>query len=352
MFSKLINLWLIAFLIYIVYNPDYFNGINKIVYDFTNIPFIYIFIIWVISIFINTILNYLYARKIIKFWFNFDLKYIKHIFKISLPYGIALFLSVIYFKIDIVLLSLIEWPKIGDLSIALYSLPMKIVEVVMVIWGFYMTSILPSLTKFFKKKDRGELNNLIQISLKMLFSFALMIFVLWILFRDYLIKIIANENYLITTHVFNSSDAFLIVFAVVVFYFISLVFIYSLIASNNQNKLLKINIIVTIFNIIWNIIMIPMFSFIWAWIITLLSQIILMCLWFYYTKKLISFSIPIKIFLYNIIFWIFIYFIWVFVLSRFSVWLYFDVIIYGWILFVFYVWFMWFVLKDYFFKNY
>ncbi|MDP2395839.1 MAG: hypothetical protein Q8S84_02365 [bacterium] len=42
----------------------------------------------------------------------------------------------------------------------------------------------------------------------------------------------------------------MIVFAVIVFNFLSLVFIYSLVASENQSKLLKINIIVTLFNII------------------------------------------------------------------------------------------------------
>jgi O-antigen/teichoic acid export membrane protein len=345
-FSKLINLWLVALLIYVVYSPYYFYNIENVVYNFTNIPFIYIFIIWVISVFVNTILNYFYAKKIVNFWFSFDIKYIKHIFKISLPYWIALFLSVIYFKIDIILLSLIEWPKNWDLSIALYSLPMKIVEVIMVIWGFYMTSILPSLTKLFKKKDNEWLNNLIRISLKMLFSFAILVFTLWILFRDYLIKIVANENYLITTHIFNSSDAFLIVFAVVIFYFISLVFIYSLVASNNQNKLLKINIIVTIFNIIWNIIMIPKYSFVWAWIVTLLSQILFMFLWFYYTKKLVNFSIPVKIFMQNIIFWIFIYFIWFFILENYSIWLYFDFVVYGGVLFIVYIVFLLFILKD------
>jgi hypothetical protein len=71
-----------------------------------------------------------------------------------------------------------------------------------------------------------------------------------VLFRDYLIKIIANNDYIETSHIFNSSDAFLVVFAVIVFNFLSLVFIYSLVASENQSRLLKINIFVTIVNII------------------------------------------------------------------------------------------------------
>jgi hypothetical protein len=44
-----------------------------------------------------------------------------------------LFLSVVYFKVDVVLLSLFEEKSISNTSIALYSLPMKIVEVLMVL---------------------------------------------------------------------------------------------------------------------------------------------------------------------------------------------------------------------------
>jgi len=341
---KIINLIWIIIIVYLVFGLNYFDNIITANIK-ENIPFVLIFVVACLWVLVNTILNYFYARKIVNFGFEFDFLYIKYIFKISLPYWIALFLSVIYFKIDIILLSLIEWPKLWDLSIALYSLPMKIVEVLMVVWGFYMTSILPSLTKAFKEKSSDKLTNLIQISFKILFSFSMLVFSLWILFREYLIEIVANKDYLFPEHVFNSSDAFLIVFAVVVFYFISLVFIYSLVASNNQNKLLKINIFVTIFNIAGNIILIPIYSFVWAWIITLLSQILLMILWYFYTKKLIKFSLPLFFIIKNILFWIFIYIIWLFILNNFSIGLYFDFIIYWWILFGIYAGFLFYNFK-------
>jgi len=41
----------------------------------------------------------------------------------------ALFLNIIYFKVDVILLSLLEPGNISDTNIALYSVPMKIVEV-------------------------------------------------------------------------------------------------------------------------------------------------------------------------------------------------------------------------------
>jgi O-antigen/teichoic acid export membrane protein len=300
----------------------------------------------VISVILNTILNYWYARKIVKFWFNFDFEYIKHIFKISLPYWLALFLSVVYFKVDIIILSFIEWPELWDLSIALYSLPMKIVEVLIVIWWFYMTSLLPILTKWFKENNDKSIDKLIWMSFNILFSFSILVFTLWVLFRDYMIEIIANRDYINTTHMFNSSDAFLVVFWVIVFNFLSLIFIYSLVASENQSKLLRINIIVTIFNIIWNIIFIPKYSFIWSWVVTLFSQILLTWMWYYYTKNLIRFHLPVLFIIKNIFLWAFIFLFWYFILITYPVWLYFDFIIYWWMFFVMYSGLLYFVFRK------
>lgn len=321
--AKIVNVLLIAIIAYFLYpkefiqNSDYFS------------PFL--FIIWagVISVFVNTILNYFYAKKITSIKFEFDYEYIKHLFKISLPYWVALFLSVVYFKIDIILLSLIEWPELWDLSIALYSLPMKIVEVLMVIWWFYMTSLLPSLSSGFKESDEKKLINLTDISFRILFAFASILFVWWVLFRDYIIRIIANEEYITTTHIYNSSDAFLIVFFVILFYFLSLVFIYVLVAAEKQSKLLKINIFITIFNIVWNILLIPKYSFMWAWFTTLLSQILLFIFWYYHTKKLIDFKFPIFFIVRVILVSIIIFWFWYYLTSFFSKWLYFDFIVYS-----------------------
>lgn len=341
-FWKFLNLVLVFLIVYFIFNIDYYKSSN-----ITNdLPFIFIFLAWVIWVFINTLMNYFYASKIVKIRFEFDFDYIKHIFKISLPYWLALFLSVIYFKVDVILISLIEWPKMWDLSIALYSLPMKIIEVIMVVWGFYMTSVLPALTKCFKHDLKKDLKKLISFSFKILFSVSIFIFSLWILLRDYLIEIIANKDYLITPHQYNSSQAFLVVFAVVVFYFISLVFIYFLIASNNQNRLLKINIFVTLFNIIWNIILIPSFSFMWAWVVTLISQIILMILCWYYTKKIIDFKLPYTFIFENLIFWWIIYFVWNILLEYFKFGLYIDFLLYWFILSSIYSYFLYKTLKK------
>lgn len=342
--GKLVNLWAVVAIAYMFFTKDSTN------FDYYY-PFLWIIWASVLWIFVNTLMNYIYALRIEKFGFSFDWEYIKHIVKISLPYGIALFLSVVYFKVDVILLSLLEPEEFANESVALYSLPMRIVEVVMVLWGFYLNSVLPSLTTYFKENKSEKFSQLVQISFKILFSSGLLIFIMWVLFRENMIEIIANRDYLDTALRFNSADAFLVVFAVVMFHFVSLVFIYTLIASNNQSKLLRINIVVTILNIIGNIILIPHLSFIWAWIVTLLSQITLMCLGYIYSRKIVHFQFPWKDIMKNIFFAVGMYAVWRYILTHYWLWLYSDVIIYGWILFCIYWGFLFFNYRNILEKN-
>lgn len=78
---------------------------------------------------VMTWLLYAYSRRVEKIGFVFDRQYAKHVLTASLPYGLALFLNVVFFKVDVVLLSLLEPHETADKNIALYGVPMKIVEV-------------------------------------------------------------------------------------------------------------------------------------------------------------------------------------------------------------------------------
>jgi O-antigen/teichoic acid export membrane protein len=339
-FWKIINVLLIALVALIIF------PIEKVI-NF-EIPFLLILIAWVIWIVVNFFLNFYYANKIIKIRLLFDYEYMKYLFFTSLPYWVALFLSVVYFKVDIVLLSLFEPKNISNTSIALYSLPMKIVEVLMVLWTFYLNSILPLLSEYFKEEKLEEIKKILTNSFRFLFSFGLFVLVLWLLFKDYIIKIIATPDYLShEIHTYTSSDVFGVVLFILVFYFISAIFNYIFIASKHEKKVLYINIVITIFNIIGNIILIPKFSFMWSWYVTLASQILLFLLLFYFSRSIVKFKFDIfyiiKVVLFSLIF----YFSWNFILSSYSIGTYFDFFIYWSIFMWIYILFLLFLNKEF-----
>ncbi len=98
-----------------------------------------------------TYYTYQYAARLITIRFHYNIKYLCEIFHKSLPYGIALFLNVIFFKVDVLLLSFLESHATSDISIALYSVPMKMVEVGMMYGTIFLNSLLPELAGSLKR---------------------------------------------------------------------------------------------------------------------------------------------------------------------------------------------------------
>ncbi len=336
---KIVNLFLILWVVFIVFPKS-----ETFSFD---MAFILIMISWLLWIMVNFFLNFYYANKIVKVRLLFDIEYMKYLFKTSFAYWFALFLSVVYFKVDVILISLIEtWTK-ADVSIALYSLPMKIIEVLMVIWMFFLNSILPSLSEYFKENKYEKLQILINNSFKFLFSFSFLIVIFWILFWKEMISIIATPDYIDKNiYTYTSYDAMFIVLFVLLFYFISSLFNYVFIASKNEKIILWVNIFITIFNIVWNIILIPKFSFIGSALVTLFSQIVLFWLLYYFSRKIVKINFDILYIFKVILFSIWIYFLWDYFLKNFGFWNIFDIFVYWIPITLIFVVFLFFINKK------
>ncbi|MDD2487029.1 MAG: oligosaccharide flippase family protein [Candidatus Gracilibacteria bacterium] len=240
---------------------------------------------------VMTSIIYMYSRKVEKISFGFDLAHIKNLVKTSIPYGIAMFLNVVYFKIDVIILSLMEDKNIVNTSIGLYSVPMKIVEVGMLFGGLFLQSMLPLFTNAIKKKESEEMYSLVSRSYKLLFAFGIAIVGFSLANGFGILSLVANKEYLDhTKYIYNSLDSFNIVVFVFLFCFISSIFTYILIANNEQGRLLKVNFYLTILNIILNVALIPKFSFIGSSIATLISQIVMLVYIYIVSRHIFRFN--------------------------------------------------------------
>ncbi len=117
------------------------------------------------------VLTWWYVNRYERIRFLWDSTYIRHILHISLPYGLALFLNVIFFKVDTVLLSLMTPRAFADIAVALYALPMKIVEVGMMYGTVFLNSLLPVLTQAVEKYDEKKVYQLTAHAWKLLLFF-------------------------------------------------------------------------------------------------------------------------------------------------------------------------------------
>lgn len=247
-----------------------------------------VMIAWLTGNILMTGITWWYASKYQKIRFAWDLEYIKHILKISLPYWLALFLGVIFFKVDIILLSLLEDPTIANESIALYALPMKIVEVGMMYGTIFLNSLLPVLTTAIEKKDQKKIESLTWKGFELLFSSGLAIAIFIFAYTPEIIRIISTESFMNTTVMWYSAiDAMRIVIWIFLFYFVSSLSTYIMIARSEQSRMMWINGTIAIVNIIGNILLIPYFSFIGSAWVTLVTQALLMIITWWFVRDTI-----------------------------------------------------------------
>ena len=231
-------------------------------------------------------LTWWYTSRYQKVRFAWDREYMLHIIKISLPYGIALFLNVIFFKVDTILLSVLESRDVADIAVALYGLPMKLVEVGMMYGTIFLNSLLPVLTSAIEKWDNAKFRKITRHALIILFS-GWIVWACTLFFgAEWVIRIISTPEFIHTTLMgYTSADALRIVAWIFLVYFISSLYTYILIAQGEQRKMMYINAFIALINIIGNIIFIPLYSFIGSAWVTLITQILLLVVTFSVTYK-------------------------------------------------------------------
>ena len=228
---------------------------------------------------VMTGLTWWYASRWQPIRFAWDTTYIRHILRISLPYWLALFLGVIFFKVDIILLSILEPADIADTSIALYALPMKIVEVGMMYGTIFLNSLLPVLTTAIEKRDNEKVAKLTRHAFMLLFAGGIAASGFLALFAPWVIALISTPEFVTQTVMgYGSVDALRIVGWIFLVYFVSSLYTYILIARWEQQRMMYINAGIAILNIVGNIVFIPSYSFVGSAWVTLATQILLLIL--------------------------------------------------------------------------
>jgi O-antigen/teichoic acid export membrane protein len=233
-----------------------------------------------------TLLTWWYTQRWhpVRFWW--DLTYIRHILITSLPYWLALFLNVIFFKVDVILLSILEPRDIADSVIALYSLPMKIIEVGMLYGTVFLNSLLPVLTVAYATWDHEKAKKLVRHAAYLLFGGGLFGSLVLFFGAAPILELISTKSFADTViHGASSIDAMRIVAWIFLVYSLSSLSTYMLIAQGRQQKMLAINACIAVVNLVGNMIVIPQYSFIGSAWMTLASQILLLILTVYYVRR-------------------------------------------------------------------
>ena len=231
-----------------------------------------------------------YVKKITPLKYQFDIQLWKDILKKSLPYGLALILNTIYFRIDTILISIIRSPE----EVGIYGVAMKMLEHFAILPLYFMNSVLPVLTKSIKENSQ-KYKDIIKYAFDFLAALSIPMVVGGVILAFPVIFIVSTPEYLsrLGEGFYGSDIAFQILIFALLFQFLNVLFAFILISVNKQYKLLYINGACVVFNIVTNLIVIPEYGFRGAAFTSVLSEMFILVATYYVAKKELNFSINI-----------------------------------------------------------
>ena len=188
--------------------------------------------------------------------------------KTSFPIGVALILNLIYFRIDVLILSSVR----SSAEVGIYGLGYQFFQAGLAIPIFFSNSLFPLLSKLYLE-NIGEFRKQIKkwSFYLILFSIALMVLMFLV---SYLIPILYDSRFL------DSGLALRILSIGLPLFFLSALLWHMLIIYGKQKLLIYIYAIGAVLNIALNIVFIPIYGYIAASIITVVSEAIILLLSF------------------------------------------------------------------------
>lgn len=243
---------------------------------------------------ITTIITDYHVKKITPLVYRFDLSLWKEVLSKSLPYGIALFLNTIYFRVDSIMLSIIRNPD----EVGLYGVAMKTLEQFTVLPLYFMNSVLPVLTREIEAKSE-KYKDIIKKSFSFLSMLSVPMVVATLILSKSIIYLVAAPKFVSNLEIgfYGSDIALQLLIFTVLFQFLNVLFAFVLIALNRQTHLLFINAACVIFNLLGNALLIPVIGFRGAAITSVLSQFFVFVFNYLFSKKYLKFNLDYKTFI-------------------------------------------------------
>jgi len=236
---------------------------------------IYLMTVFLISRYLSGILYYVVIKKLLsplKIEINFA--FVKRLLTLLPPFVTLYVFSVLFSKIDLLMLALLT--NFTDTGI--YSAAYKLLEVSFMLPTCIISVFFPILSRYAKESATSfiyAISNGIFYSLLV----SLPIIVVSIYLADKIIFVIYSKDF------FSSILSFRILIVTLGFYMIDQIFAHSLVACNFQNLNVRALMTATFINIVLNLILIPKYSYLGASVTTLVSMAALTLIHHYFVIK-------------------------------------------------------------------
>ncbi|MCK5146608.1 flippase [bacterium] len=224
--------------------------------------------------------QYILKRYFFKWHYIFKFTRLKTLLLKSYPFALMGAISIIYLRIDLVMLSTL----IGDSITGQYAVAFNFITLFMALSYGFSRSFYPILSRLYHE-SRQAFFAAGEKGLNYLFAAALPIAIIITILAPKIIMFIFGSQFA------DSAIAVQVLIWTIPFLFMNAPLLRMLYSANHQNDALKIAIIGTIFNITMNILLIPRISFLGASISTVLSELLTFLLYYNKVKSVLNYHI-------------------------------------------------------------
>lgn len=234
---------------------------------------------------ISTILNIYLTPDFFRLTSIPSLELIKKVIKVSFPVGISSLLAVLYFKVDILMLSVMK----STVDVGIYSLSYKLFENIIMLWLFYMASLYPLMAGYINKGDTKNLILILKTSMVVLSVFVLVVLSAGYVFAPLVIDILGGKSFV------ESILPLRILLIALPFVFVNNIFYYFFLSLLKIKVIFSVLISSLVVNFLVNIFLIPRYSYIGTSGSTVLTEFfvsILYCVFFLKMRPLIFQTAP------------------------------------------------------------
>jgi len=223
---------------------------------------------------LKNILLYIFARKIIGLKLYFDFAFIKKMLKKALPFGVATFCMIIYFKVDVLMLSVIK----GDGAAGIYTAAYNFLEVLILLPVAFLISLFPVFSVLYKQSET-ELLTTFNNALKILVTLGIPVIVGMIAISNRIVIIFYGEQFK------NSGEPLSILALAIGFIYIGYLFSFLTSSIDRQNIVMIISFAGMVMNIALNFVLIPVWSYSGAAAATSITELMVFMSFYIFIKR-------------------------------------------------------------------
>ena len=233
-----------------------------------------VMIVLVISEGIKTLISYLFSRKFVRPRFAIDFGLWSYLLKACLPLALTGVITIIYYRIDVIMLSVM----MGDTAVGIYSAAYRLCDPFSLIPYALTMSLFPLMSAYFKS-SKDDLIRTYALAFKYLLIIALPLAVGVALVADKVILLIYGTSFA------DSSTVLQILIWSVMFGMVNALLWDVLVAIDMQKLIMWSVAFCAAVNIVLNILLIPVMSYNGAAIATVTTVAILALFLFYFVSK-------------------------------------------------------------------